>query len=167
MDMNHRELALASKGRSGEQWDAWQSVYSPVGPDGYPKPIFDKLTGAIDSSVARHWRDNYDLSWILRRDWPRIGQKLKGKIHIYCGDMDNFYLNNAVYFTEEILGKLKDPEYGGEVDYGDRKEHCWNGDHSQPNYISRLRYHRMFIPKWAEQVRKRAPSGADLESWRY
>jgi hypothetical protein len=167
MDMNHRELALASKGRSGEQWDAWQSVYSPVGPDGYPKPIFDKLTGAIDPSVARHWRDNYDLSWILRRDWPRIGQKLKGKIHIYCGDMDNFYLNNAVYFTEEVLGKLKDPEYGGEVDYGDRKEHCWNGDHSQPNYISRLRYHRMFIPKWAEQVRKRAPSGADLESWRY
>lgn len=167
MDMNHRELALASKGRSGEQWDAWQSVYSPVGPDGYPKPIFDKLTGAIDSTVARHWRDNYDMSWILRRDWPRIGRKLEGKIHVYCGDMDNFYLNNAVYFTEEVLRNLRDPLYGGEVDYGDRQEHCWNGDHSQPNYISRLRYHRMFIPKWAEQVRKRAPTGADLESWRY
>lgn len=167
MDMNHRELALATKGRSGEQWDAWQSVYSPVGTDGYPKPIFDKLTGTIDSSVARHWRDNYDLSWILRRDWPRIGRKLEGKIHIYCGDMDNFYLNNAVYFTEDVLKKLKDPEYGGQVDYGDRKEHCWNGDHSQPNYISRLRYHRMFISKWAEQVRKRAPKGADLDSWRY
>jgi len=53
------------------------------------------------------------------------------------------------------------------VDYGDRAEHCWNGDHTQPNYISRLRYHRMFIPKWTEEVKKRAPLGADLTSWRY
>ena len=34
---------------------------------------------------------------------------------------------------------------------------CWNGDHTQPNYISRLRYHQMFIPKWAEEVKKTAP----------
>jgi len=53
------------------------------------------------------------------------------------------------------------------VHYGDRAEHCWNGDHQNPNYISRLRYHRMFIPKWAEEVRKTAPTGADLTSWRY
>jgi hypothetical protein len=103
----------------------------------------------------------------MKRDWPKIGSKLQGKIHIYCGDMDNYYLNNAVYFTEEMLKKLQGPTFDGEVDYGDRAEHCWNGDHKNPNYISRLRYHRMFIPKWAEEMKLRAPVGADLTSWRY
>jgi hypothetical protein len=166
-DMNHRELALGTKSRSGDQWDVWQSVFSPVGADGYPKPIFDKLTGDIDSTVANYWREHYDLTWMIKRDWHKIGHKLAGKIRIYCGDMDNFYLNNAVYLAEEMLKQLVNPPYGGEVDYGDRAEHCWNGDHYQPNYISRLRYHRMFIPKWANEMQKRVPAGADLKSWRY
>ncbi len=166
-ETNHRELALGSNGRSGEQWDIWQAVYSPVDTNGYPKPIFNKLSGDIDSAVARYWRDNYDLSFILERDWPKTGKKLEGKIHIYCGDMDNFYLNNAVYFTEERLKALKNPSFRGQVDYGDRAEHCWNGDHNNPNYISRLRYHSMFINKWVEEIQNRAPAGADLKSWRY
>jgi hypothetical protein len=81
--------------------------------------------------------------------------------------MDNYYLNNGVYLLEEMLNTLERPAYGGEVDYGDRAEHCWNGDHTQPNAISRLRYHRYFIPKWTEEIQKRAPKGADLSSWRY
>jgi hypothetical protein len=103
----------------------------------------------------------------MKRDWNKLGPKLRGRIHIYCGDMDNFYLNDAVYLTEEMLKSLDNPTYDGVVDYGDRAEHCWNGDHTQPNYISRLRYHQMFIPKWAEEVKKTAPAGADLQSWRY
>jgi hypothetical protein len=166
-DMNYRELALGDNSRSGDQWDVWESVYSPVGPNGYPKPIFNKRTGEVDSTVAAYWRENYDLSHIMQRDWPKHGKDWQGRIHIYCGDMDNYYLNNAVYLTEERLRKLTNPPFDGEVDYGDRAEHCWNGDHQNPNYISRLRYHRMFIPKWAEEVRKTAPSGADLTSWRY
>ncbi len=165
-EMNYRELTLGTKSRSGQQWDIWQAVYSPVGEDGYPKPIWDKVTGEIDKEVAEYWRENYDLSYIMNRDWKTLGPKLKGKIHIYCGDMDNYYLNNAVYLTEEML-ESTDPYYDGEVDYGDRAEHCWNGDHTQPNAISRLRYNRMFIPKWAEEVKARAPKGADLTSWRY
>jgi hypothetical protein len=142
-------------------------VYSPVGPDGYPKRIFDKLTGEIDHEVAEYWRENYDLAYIMKRDWAKIGPSLKGKVHIYCGDMDNYYLNNAVYLAEAMLEETTDPYYDGEVDYGDRAEHCWNGDHTQPNAISRLRYHRMFIPKWTASVAQRAPAGADLRSWRY
>jgi hypothetical protein len=138
-----------------------------VGGDGYPKPIWDKLTGKIDHSVAEYWRENYDLSYILQRDWKTLGPKLKGKIHIYCGDMDNYYLNNAVYLIEEFLESTKDPYYEGEVDYGDRAEHCWNGDHDRPNAISRLRYHQMFIPRIVERIKKSAPPGADLTSWRY
>ena len=164
---NHRELAIASRGRSGEQWDIWQAVFSPAGPDGYPKPIWDKLTGEIDPEVASYWRENYDLSYILRRDWKTLGPKIEGKIHIYVGDMDNYYLNDAVYLIEDFLKSAKDPTYGGEVDYGDRAEHCWNGDHTQPNAISRLCYHQMFIPRAVARMRKTAPAGADLASWRY
>ena len=164
---NHRELAIATRGRSGEQWDIWQAVFSPAGPDGYPKPIWDKLTGEIDPEVASYWRENYDLSYILQRDWKKLGPKLGGKIHIYVGDMDNYYLNNAVYLIEDVLKSAKNPAYGGEVDYGDRAEHCWNGDHTQPNAISRLCYHQMFIPRAVERMLKTAPAGADLASWRY
>lgn len=166
-DMNYRELALGSNGRSGDQWDIWQAVYSPVGDDGYPKPIWNKITGEIDSSVAQYWKDNYDLMHILKRDWKTLGPKLTGKIHIYCGDMDNYYLNNAVYLMESYLKTTKSPHYYGEVDYGDRAEHCWNGDHTQPNYISRLRYNTMYLPKILQRIETSAPEGADLTSWRY
>jgi hypothetical protein len=166
-EMNHRELALGTSSRSGDQWDIWQAVYSPVGEDGYPKPIWDKLTGAIDHEVAAFWREHYDLSYILKRDWETLGPKLEGKLFIYVGDMDNYYLNNAVYLTEEFLESTTAPYYAGDVDYGDRAEHCWNGDQSQPNAISRLRYHQMFIPRIMDQMRKNAPVDADTVSWRY
>jgi hypothetical protein len=166
-EMNHRELVLGTKSRSGDQWDIWEAVYSPVGEDGYPKRIWDKMTGEIDHAVAEYWRENYDLRYIMQRDWRTLGPKLQGKVHIYCGDMDNYYLNNAVYLTEEFLESTTVPYYDGEVDYGDRAEHCWNGDHDRPNATSRLRYHQMFIPKIVERIEKSAPAGADLKSWRY
>src|SRR5262249_10999232 len=114
-EMNLRELVLGTNSRSGEQWDIWQAVYSSVGPDGYPKPIWDKLTGKIDRTVADYWREHYDLGYILRRDWKMLGPKLEGKIHIYCGDMDNYYLNNAVYLVEDFLKGTTEPFYAGEV----------------------------------------------------
>jgi hypothetical protein len=165
--MNRLELVLGTKGRSGGQWDIWEAVYSPVGPDGYPKRVFDKRTGVIDRTVAEAWK-SYDLVHILRRDWGRgLGKKLEGKIHIYVGDMDNYYLNNAVYLAQEFLDGTTDPPYGGEITYGDRSEHCWNGDPTRPNAISRLRYHQLYAPKIVERIEKSAPAGADLKSWRY
>ena len=166
-EMNHRELALGTRSRSGDQFDIWEAVFSPMDTDGYPKRIYDKYTGAIDTAVARYWRDNYDLTHIIKRDWPMLGDKLKGKIHIYVGDMDNYYLNNAVYTAEDMLKKLSNPSCNCEVAYGDRAEHCWNGDPTLPNYITRLRYNQMFIKKWAEEVKNRSPKNADLKSWRY
>ena len=163
-DMNHMELALGTNTRSGGQFDIWEAVYSPVGSNGYPKPIWDKLTGKIDRSVAEYWRDNYDLGYILKRDWAKLGPKLQGKIHIYVGEADNYYLNNAVYLVEDFL---KTTNYSGEVDYEPRAEHCWNGDHTRPNAISRLRYHQFFAPKIVERILKSAPPGADVKSWRY
>jgi hypothetical protein len=166
-DDNHVELALATKGRSGQQWDIWQAVYSPMGDDGYPKPIWDKYTGQIDHEVAEYWKENYDLRYIMERDWDTLGPKLEGKVRIYVGDMDNYYLNNAVYLTEEFLDSTTNPHYNGEVDYGDRAEHCWNGDQNNPNHISRLRYNTMYVPKILQRIRESAPQGADVTSWRY
>ncbi len=166
-DENHRELVLGTRGRSGGQWDIWEATYSPIGPDGYPARIWNKRTGLIDREVAKYWRENYDLRHILERDWPTLGPKLVGKLHVFVGDMDNYYLNNAVYWLDTFLESTTDPYYDGVVDYGDRAEHCWNGDHANPNAISRLRYNTMYLNRILERIRETAPPGADLSSWRY
>jgi hypothetical protein len=166
-DMNWLELVLGTKNRSGGQFDIWEAVYSPMGEDGYPKRLWNKKTGEIDPAVAVYWKEHYDLRHILERDWDVLGPKLQGKINIYCGDMDNYYLNNAVYLMEDFLEQTENPYYSGEVDYGDRAEHCWNGDQSNPNHISRLRYNTMYLPKILERIEHSAPEGADLNSWRY
>ena len=165
--VNQYELALGSHGRSGEQFDIWQAVFGPVGADGYPKPIFNKETGDIDKSVAAYWKEHYDLSAILQRDWQTLGPKLQGKLHIYVGSADTYFLTNAVYYLEDFLKTTKNPPYDGEVKYGDRAEHCWNGDPNLPNYLSRLHYHTMYLDKILLRMKETAPAGADLTSWRY
>jgi hypothetical protein len=166
-ELNYSELVLGTKTRSGGQWDVWESVYSPVGTDGYPKPIWDKLTGKIDKDVAKFWKENFDLSYILQRDWKTLGPKVRGKMRIYVGDMDNYYLNNAVYDVEKFLKAANDPPADAVVDYGDRDEHCWNGDHTRPNAYSRLRYAQMSMPWFVERMLETAPPGGDIRSWRY
>ena len=164
-DINRREYILGTNGRSGDQWDIWQAVYSPIGENGYPKPIWDKLTGEIDKDVANYWKENYDLRHIMERDWGKIGEDLEGKINIYCGDMDNYYLNNAVVLTEKFLEKTKNPYYDGEVDYGNGAEHCWNGDQQNPNHISRLRYNTMYLDKIKKRIKSTAPKDNNLINW--
>jgi hypothetical protein len=166
-DDSQMEMVLGANNRSGQQLDIWEAVYSPTGGDGYPKRLWDRSTGVIDHEVAEHWRDNYDLRYILERDWSVLGPRLVGKIHIFTGDMDNYYLNNAVYLMEEFLESTTDPYYAGEVDYGDRAEHCWNGDHENGNHLSRLRYNTMYLERILERIQTTAPEGADLTSWRY
>lgn len=161
------ELALGDHGRSGDQLDIWQAVFGPVGADGYPAQIFDKVTGDIDHSVADYWRKHYDLEALLERDWATLGPQLKGKIHIYVGSDDTYFLNDAVYRMEDFLKSTKDPAYGGEVMYGPRAEHCWNGDPTLPNAYSRLHYETQYLPKILDQIEKTAPPGADLTSWKY
>jgi hypothetical protein len=165
-DENYMELAQGDRTRSGQQYDIWQAVFGPVGADGYPKPIFDKVSGVIDPDVAAYWREHYDLAHIIARDWTTLAPKLQGKIHLYVGNGDNYYLTDSVYYAQETLEAL-DPPYGGSVAYGDRAEHCWNGDASLPNAYSRLHYNYQYLPIILERIRAAAPPGADLSSWRY
>jgi Putative esterase len=164
---NQYELSLGSHGRSGEQFDIWQAVYGPVGKDGYPQPIFNKETGDIDPNIAAYWKEHFDLSAIIQKNWASLGPKLEGKIHVYVGSADTYFLNNAVYHLEDVLKAATNPPYGGEVRYGDRAEHCWNGDANLPNAYSRLHYNTMYVTKMMERISKTAPPDADLKSWRY
>ncbi len=165
-DRNLVELALGTHGRSAGQHDAWASVFGPVGADGYYKPLYDKATGVIDPEVATYWRDNYDLRYILQRDWARVGSKLRGKIHITSGTMDNGYLNNAVYQMEEFLSHaVPSPEF--EITYGERREHCFTGDTEQPNNVGSRTVHQRYMPAMAAWMMKTAPAGADTRSWVY
>jgi len=169
------EAALGDHGRSGDQFDIWQAVYSPEGKDGYPQPIFDKATGVIDHKTAEYWREHFDLDAMLQRDWARpenpLGPKLQGKIHLYVGADDTYFLNDAVYLMQDFLEKTGTPgngvPYEGEVKYGPRAEHCWNGDPKLPNAYSRMHYNQMYGRQIVERMEKTAPAGADLRSWRY
>ncbi|HEX6886157.1 MAG TPA: hypothetical protein VF530_22475 [Planctomycetota bacterium] len=120
---------LGSRSRSGEFLDMWNALYSPVGRDGYPMPLWDHETGVIDRSVARHWRDQgYDLRHYLEQNWARIGPALVGKLRFLVGDMDNFYLNLAVYHMEAFLEGTKDPHYAGAFTYArPLVGHTWAG----------------------------------------
>jgi hypothetical protein len=166
-ELCRHELVLGTKGRSGGLKDGYQAMWGPVGDDGYPKPIWDKATGKIDRSVAEYMREHNDLRFVLERDWKTLGPKLEGKLHIYCGDMDDHYLGNAVYLMEDFLESTTDPYYGGVVEYGDRFSHCWSGDHDNPNSVSRLTYVQRFAPQMMKRMLETAPPGADTTSWRY
>ena len=125
--MSRLEAVLGSKARSGQQFDAWDAAYGPVGADGYPKRLWDRATGVIDKSVAAYWRDKgYDLTWNLRQNWAKIGPQLTGKMHVYVGDMDNYYLNLAVYLMEQESKKLTNPAADFTFEYGrPMKPHGW------------------------------------------
>jgi hypothetical protein len=165
------EATLGTHGRSTEQLDIWQAVYSPVGPDGYPKPIFDKRTGTIDHEVAAYWKEHYDLRYIMERDWKTLGPKLIGKLHIKVGTRDTYYLDRAVHLLENFLESTKDPGhgpyYGGDFEYGPDQPHCYTGDSTVPASISRLTLNQRRMPLMEAWMLKTAPKGADVKTWRY
>ena len=107
------ERAMGTNGRSGEDWDCWQAVYGPASDTGFFQPLFDPATGAIDHGVAAYWKEHTDLNAYLQRRWKEIGPRLAGKIHIWTGDMDTYYLNNAVYLLEDYLKTTNSPAWGG------------------------------------------------------
>lgn len=121
------ERAVAPNGRSGGQWAIWEALFSPVGSDGYAAPIWDRVTGEIDHDVAEYWRENWDLTHHLVTNWDEVGEDLAGKIHIAVGDMDSYYLDNAVEMMEVEVAGLTDPPPAISFEYGRRKPHCWIG----------------------------------------
>ena len=138
---NRFELVSGTRGRSGQQLDIWAAVFGPVGEDGYFAPLHDKSTGVIDRDVAEYWRDNYDLLHYLKSNWSWLGPKLVGKLHIYTGDMDNFYLNNAVLEMDAWMKTTEDPHYEGYFSYGRGEGHCYSGPLSMAERLKEMAQH--------------------------
>ncbi len=160
--MNRYELVQGTHSRSGEQLDTWQAVFSTVGDDGYPKPIFNKRTGEIDHEVAKYWKEHYDLSAIMQRDWKTLGPKLAGKLHLYVGEADTFYLDRAVHLLNDFLETTTDPYYHGTFEFGVRKPHCYAGE-----FDSSVGLNQHYWPEMVKHMEQTAPSDADLKSWKY
>ncbi len=154
-DENHLELATGTKGRSGGQWDIWEAVFSPQAANGYPARVWNKKTGKINHAVAEQWAA-FDLRRVLVDNWDTLGPKLAGKIHIYVGDDDTFYLNNAVEQLEVALNQLSDPRPDATILYGNNQPHCWS-----PYSTAEL------FQEMARYLERTAPAGADTASWQY
>lgn len=156
--MSHQEAVLGSHGRSDLQLDGWWAIWVPVGRDGYPVPLWNMQTGAINHHVANYMRKHgYDLSYYIRTHWHQIGPDLVGKLHFFVGDMDNYYLNLAVYKMENFLRTTSDPYYGGTFVYGrPMKGHGWH-----PMTWAEL------MREMAQQVRDDAPKGSNTAAWNY
>jgi len=165
--VNHYELALGTHGRSGEQYDIWQAVFSPAGADGYPQPVYDKLTGEIDKKTVQYWHDHYDLDAILMRDWPTLGPKLEGKLHIAVGLSDTFYLNNAVHLLQKNLEQTQAPHSDATFDYGPWAPHCFTGTLPDWDQSAGLDLQERVLPLMVKHMLATAPKGADTSSWQY
>jgi hypothetical protein len=110
---------------SGKDWCAWNAVFGPRGRDGLPRPLWDGVTGKIDRDVIEHWK-RYDLRLVLQKDWPTLGPKLRGKLRIWVGEADDYFLNNAVHLLDDFLKEAK-PAHEGKITYGPRGGHGWQG----------------------------------------
>ncbi len=95
-DFVRREHVL----RPGGQIRSFEATFSSPGKDGAPRRVFDVATGVIDHEAAQAWR-KYDISHLLLTGWDELGPRLAGKIHVYAGEVDTFYLEGAV---ERFLG---------------------------------------------------------------
>lgn len=157
-DLSKIESVLGSHERSGQQFNAWDAAWGPTASDGYPRPLWSKTTGTIDRGVAAYWRDhNFDLRYYLAKNWTTVGPKLQGKIHMYVGDMDNYYLNLAVYQFDDFFRGTTAPKSDAVFEYGrPMKGHGW-----QPMSNAEL------VRMMAKHITESAPSGADVTSWKY
>jgi enterochelin esterase-like enzyme len=99
-------------GPIGGQINSFDWVFSPRSALGSPTPLFDTQTGAIDPAVVAYWHDHYDLANMVERTWPQRGPLLKGRIHLFVGTADTFYLDGAAHLFEARLQRLgADPHF--------------------------------------------------------
>lgn len=108
---------------SGGQFSAHTALYSPKGDNDLPKPLFDPITGKLDREVAEHWK-KYDFKLYAKENWAELGSKIRGKIYIWMGDMDNFYLNTGTREFDSFLKTTKNPISDAVIEYSAMEGHC-------------------------------------------
>jgi hypothetical protein len=111
----------------GRDWASWNAVYGPKGRDGFPVPLWDGKTGTINKTVQDHWK-KYDLMYVLQKNWSTLGPKLAGgKIHVWVGDADDYFLNVAVRRFEAAVARLNNPKFDGTVQVEAKRGHSSGG----------------------------------------
>lgn len=110
----------------GRDWGSWNAAYGPRGPDGLPIPLWHPKTGAINAAVLHHWR-KYDLRLVVQENWSRLGPKLNGKLNIWVGDADDYFLNNGVHHFKRMTDALRSPPFQGTILIEMRKPHTSGG----------------------------------------
>lgn len=165
---NHYEEVIGDRYRSGGQYAVWNALFAPVANDGYPQPLYDPWTGEIDHEVTDWARENYDIVHKLKTHWASLGPKLVGKLNMYTGRMDHFYLNEGVYLLDEFLKTTENPHYSGRFVYSSRGGHGWN-----PWLTDNLDFdpdERLFLEMYQEMIEhilKNAPEWEDNTMWNY
>jgi hypothetical protein len=101
------ERAIDPDGRSGQQWDAWEAMFSPRDErTGLPTPLFDPVTGAIDKRIVEHWK-RYDIAQMIESRWETLGPVMLDRVRLSVGDQDSFYLNRAVERLQQKVSALQ------------------------------------------------------------
>jgi hypothetical protein len=100
-DYARQEFVL---GEYGGQMSSFEAVFSPRGPDGRPMRLFDRTTG--DRSVARVWQ-RYDIAEILHHNWRELEAQLNGKIHVYVGTADNYFLEKPALLLRQTIAEKR------------------------------------------------------------
>jgi hypothetical protein len=152
---NSYERACAAHGRSQGQWDIWQAVFGPQGADGYPAPIWDKATGVIDHDVADYWKQHMEMSTVVSSNWSTLGPKIAGRLQVYVGTEDTYFLNNGVEFFEQVTDQLSNPAPDFQFLYGVSQPHGWT-----PVTTAEL------LTTMAAFIADHAPAGTDTSHWR-
>jgi len=93
-------------GPYGGQMASFDWVFSPRSAGGPPEPMFDRTTGDVDPKVLAYWSAHYDLARIVKTTWAQQRPYLWGKIHVYVGTADTFYLNGAARKFDTVLEGL-------------------------------------------------------------
>ena len=130
----------------GGQLPSFEAVFSPRGPDGRPRKLWDRATGAIDPEVTKTW-ERYDIRLVLERNWKKLGPKLAGKLHVYTGGSDTFYLEGATALLKDALARLGSDAV---VELFPGRDHSTLLDRGLRQRIAR---------EMAEQFRRRCPQG--------
>ena len=152
-DWEQYELTLGDRSRSGQYMDMYNATWGPQGSDGYPAEAWNKRTGEIDHVVAEQWRP-YDLRDHIETNWSTLAPMLAGRIHIYIGEDDGYYLEGAVKRLEASFSTL-DPSPDAVFEYKPDTGHCW-----RPFTNSAL------VGMMADFMAAHAPAGADVTGWR-
>ncbi|ETN46467.1 uncharacterized protein HMPREF1541_00652 [Cyphellophora europaea CBS 101466] len=102
---NHWELSFGTSSRSALQWDVWNAVFGVQGYNHYPLEPWDKVTGDIYPEAVEYWR-SMDLAEHITSNWDNalnLGEALKGRIFVYVGSWDNYFLNEGVAEFQAIV----------------------------------------------------------------